>query len=135
MKTNLKDILAMATLCLTLFANTAPTWAGFVNTPEVSIGSFLDVQYASGSMVGARYSKDSKQYIGCEVLSYGTNGAFVSCGAQNSAGSYFGCTSATNQEFVDALQSMTDSSYIYFIARSPGVCQKISISHSSENLR
>ncbi len=39
MKTNLKKILGLTALCLGLFTNAIPTWAGEVSTPEVYVGN------------------------------------------------------------------------------------------------
>ena len=82
MKANLKKMLGLAALGMTLLTTTVPTWAGSVSYPEVSIQTATTDIYVRGSMVGARYSADSRQYIGCYI-----NAApFVVCSASDSAG-------------------------------------------------
>ena len=61
MKANLKKILGLAALGITLLANTVPTWAGSVSTPGVNVGGNQTYSWAKGSMVGARYSADNTQ--------------------------------------------------------------------------
>lgn len=61
MKASLKKIVGMTVLGMTLLANTVPTWAGEKNIPEVTVYSHA----AGGGMVGARFSGDTKQRIGC----------------------------------------------------------------------
>ncbi|MGH8603333.1 MAG: hypothetical protein ACREXR_11345, partial [Gammaproteobacteria bacterium] len=65
MKANLKNILGMAALGMTLLATTVPTWAGYVSNFEVVVANNQYFYYGSGSMVDARYSADSTQYISC----------------------------------------------------------------------
>jgi hypothetical protein len=130
---------------MTLLATTVPTWAGKVNTPGVRIGSNQVVQYASGSMVGARYSVDTKQFIGCRALvSYyvSSNGSSPQavCFARDSAGNYLMCANgsfeATGLNSVEALHGMTDTSYIYFeMLRPRSNCNRIVIYNGSENRR
>lgn len=134
MKTNLKNILGLAALGVTLLATTVPTWAGFVDTPEVYIGiNGNGVPYARGSMVGARYSADSLQFIGCKIViaSGSPPHPDIECYASNSADERFFCRSF-NPNHIQAVQAMTDSSYIYVEeARDKGGCGAVSITDSS----
>lgn len=133
MKANLKKILGTAALGLTLLANTAPTWAGFKDLPEVEIGS--TGTYASGSMAGARFSGDSKQYIGCtSVMSWA--GPWTSCFAQDkTATKYFLCNSG-DPKWLEVTQAMTDSSKLYLVSDSAfGTCKYISVDNSSSHLK
>jgi hypothetical protein len=109
MKVKLKNLLGLAALGMTLLTNTVPTWAGNNFIPEVSIKRATTDIEARGSMVGARYSADSRQYIGCYI-----NAApFVVCSASDSAGNYAGCISY-DARHVGAVQRMIDSSHIIF---------------------
>ena len=134
MKAKLKKMLGLAALGITLLANTVPTWAGSVAHSEVVINpttSHPNETQVSGSMVGTRYSADSKQYIGCYI-----NAApFVVCSAVDSAGKYAGCVSY-DAGHIDAIQKMTDSSRISFrFNRTNSTCVMIDINDGSYGLR
>jgi hypothetical protein len=132
MKVKLKKMLGLAALGMTLFANTVPTWAGYKSTPEVSIRNYSQsLREGKGSMVGARYSADSTQYIGCYI-----NAApFVVCSASDSAGNYAGCISY-DARHIDAVQRMTDSSHIIFdFNPSNAACSTIRIYDDSYYLK
>ena len=60
MKANLKNILGLAALGMTLLATTVPTWAGRVSTDRVTIGDNQFASWASGNLVDARYSADNQ---------------------------------------------------------------------------
>ena len=64
MKANLKKFFALAALGMTLLINAAPVPAGYQYKPQVGIFNDNGYLWASGSMVGARYSADTKQNIG-----------------------------------------------------------------------
>ncbi len=139
MKTNPKNILGLVALGLTLFINIAPTWAGKVGAhAQVAVGTNQQIGwYASGSMVGARYSADRTQSIGCSVWSIATPTfpPSVSCSARDSQGVSFHCNSY-EPSLVGAVQGMTDSSYIYFEGPyQAGLCSRILIYHGSDNIR
>jgi len=135
MKANLKNILGLAALGMTLLSNAAPTWAGKASTPGVRIGSNQVVQYASGSMVGARYSVDTKQYIGC-TIQITPSGLGIGCEARDSAGTYAWCRGSTDPKVKEMAQGMTSSSYIFFEAdRASRVCNRVVIYNASENLK
>ena len=82
-------------------------------------------------MVGARYSADSRQYIGCYI-----NAApFVVCSASDSAGNSFGCISYEEQHIASA-QRMTDSSSFQFkVQLGSSVCNSIYIFNNSSGLK
>ncbi len=113
MKTNLKNILGLATLSMTLLTTVVPTWAGSVSTPEVFISDRGGIPYAQGSMVGARYSADNNQFIGCSIRVPPNQPLGIECLALDSASHYLPCLS-DDPKHVEAVQAMTDSSYIYF---------------------
>jgi hypothetical protein len=130
-KVNLKSILGLAALGMTLLANTVPTWAGSVGTPEVSITRATTYIAARGSMVGARYSADGRQYIGCSL----TSAPGVQCAAQDSADNFAYCVS-TDARHVDAVQRMIDSSHINFeLDTGDPACINIRIYNNSGYLK
>jgi hypothetical protein len=131
MKGHLKHILGLAALGMTLLANTVPTWAGTVETREVSIKCDQNSCSASGGMVAARYSADRTQSIGCTLDSSPS----VRCHAQDSAGKSFSCAS-TKREHAEAIQRMTDSSSLLLLAqRGSPVCSIIEIYNYSLGLQ
>jgi hypothetical protein len=131
MKANLKKIIGMAALGMTLLVNTVPTWAGEKDLPEVEVGP--TGTYAGGSMVGARYSDDKKQYIGCTAyMSWA--GPWTSCFARDKTGTkYFLCNSG-DPKWHQVLQAMTDSSKLYMTSDS-GTCNYISVENKSSHLK
>jgi len=145
MKANLKKLLGLAALGVSLLAVTVPTWAGRKGTYEVRIGSSQAVKYASGSMVGARYSADNKQFIGCTArVEYYVNGsgsiAQATCFARDSAGKYLMCANgsieANGLNSIDALHGMTETSYIYFEILPPlSNCNRIAVYNGSDMLK
>jgi hypothetical protein len=134
MKVNLKHIVGLAVLGMTLFANTAPTWAGAVAHSEVVINpttSYPNETHAYGSLVGARYSADGRQYIGCSL----DTALRVQCAAQDSANKYAYCYSY-DAGHVNAVQKMTDSSTISFrFNRTNATCVMIAITDDSRGLK
>jgi hypothetical protein len=134
MKANLKKMLGLAVLGMTLLTNIAPTWAGAKVANQVSILSSGSITWAQGNMVGARYSADTKQNIGCTT--YALSYPWVSCFATDKAGNSLLCGSG-NPRWVEAAQNITDSSnfYIQLLNNNYGDCGYISISNGSVHLR
>jgi hypothetical protein len=136
MKANLKKILGLAALGMTLLTNVAPTWAGSKFTQEVGIFNDNGFQWANGSMVGARYSTDTKQNIGCTVYAQPTY-SWTACFAIDRAGKALVCGSG-DPRWAEVVQSMTDSSYIWFeLGYNPygGDCTLVRIVNGSEFLK
>ena len=135
MKAKLKNILGLAALGMTLLANTVPTWAGSVSTPEVNIGGNQTYSWAKGSMVGARYSKDSNQNIGCTAYTYPYY-SWTSCLATDKAGNSLACGSG-DPHWASVVQAMTASSFINFTVanNNGGECGSIIIKNDSSFLR
>ncbi len=136
MKVNLKTTLGLAALGVTLLAMTVPTWAGKVSTHEVLISTSPPRATASGSMVGARYSADTQQYIGCIAIAadYSTNN-ITQCFARDKGNKRLYCGSSDPKLF-ELLQTMTDSSYIFFeVDNTKGDCTRIEMRHSSDLLK
>jgi hypothetical protein len=137
MKTKLKKMLGLTALGMTLLASTVPTWAGSAGTQEVFVYSNSNATgtIASGSMVGARYSADSKQYIGCTLHARPNAAPSITCSALTSAGKSAACTS-TDPEYVEQTQRLTDSSYLRFeVNHGQTACQKILIHNRSYYLK
>ena len=140
MKANLKNIIGLAALGVTLVSTAVPTWAGWVFKPGVTIGTNQLGRFAKGSMVGARYSADNTQQIWCQSYSsiYTTPDkptSGTSCYAKDSSGKDFSCQT-TDPKFQEILQAMTDSSFIYILQDSAGSkCKDIRVYHGSEQLK
>jgi hypothetical protein len=136
MKANLKNILGLAALGTTLLATTIPTLAGYVTTSRVSIGGNQVSRWASGSVVDARYSADTREQIGCRAQILSTY-SWTTCYAMDSAGRSLTCGSG-DWKFLDMVHGMTDSSQIYFETNntsSVGACTNIMIANSSDLLK
>ena len=132
MKAKLKNILSLAALGMTLLSNTVPTWAGSVGHGEVRIIQYSPTEiHVSGSMVGARYSADSRQYIGCSLTSSPT----VQCAARDSADNSVYCYSS-DAGHINVVQKMTDSSSIEFrFNRTNLTCDMMWIVNNSSGLQ
>jgi len=130
MKVNLKNIVGLAALGLTLLSNTVPTWAGAVDTPEVTVRNTGSSRFARGSLVGARYSAEI-QHIGCTINAY----PYMYCTAQDSAGNFLGCVSYEAQHIAQ-VQRMTDSSGLHFrVKDGSSDCEYIYVYDRSDGLR
>lgn len=141
MKTKMHKLLSMAVLGVTLQLQSLPAWAGLVKTPEVTIRHDNNTNGyafvgAYGTMIGARYSADTQQYIGCYDSSiYSANE--ITCRATDKIGRTTYCYSS-DPEYVAAVNAMTDSSYISFrtyptIHGAP--CIELIVDNSSSNLK
>ncbi len=127
MKTNLKKLIGMAVLGMVLFTTSLPTWAGYVDHPEVIVVPNVT---ASGSMVGARYSGDNQQYIGCT-----SHNPAVTCSGSDKTGKYFFCTKI-DPKWVAVVKTITDSSRIV-VTKAPGTttCDYLSVDNFSYQLK
>jgi hypothetical protein len=135
MKVKLKNVLGLAALGMTLVATTVPTWAGSVSTTEVTISSNGTGPFASGSLVGVRYSADSTQFIGCHLHAHPSGSPQIICHALDSAGNYLSCISSDARHVASA-QRITDSSSLFFNVK-PGssACEIINIYNFSSGLK
>lgn len=134
MKTYLKKLIGLTALGMSLLLNTAPTWAGLDSNLEVIVNT-NGLQWASGGMVDARYSKDSNQMIGCKAYTFQTY-SWTSCFASDKAGKSLFCGSG-DPRWAEVVQGMTDSSQIYFqlVNANGGDCGFISIKNFSHQLK
>lgn len=111
-----------------MLANTA--WSGAYFRSDVYVTSTS----ASGSMLSARYSNDTRQYIGCSIT-VGSNpsGDYIYCTARNKSGSYFWCHTfgSVAENYKKALRTMNDYSSISLTKDSSGNCSSLSIENTS----
>ena len=128
MKAYLQKFIGAAVLGLTLFSNSLPTWAGQKILPEVTITP----RAATGSMVGARISTDSNQYIGCDFET--TNGPSVTCSARDKTGKYFVCYSY-HPAWATVAKAITDSSLITLRGDGVGNCGSLIVENHSSHLK
>jgi hypothetical protein len=136
MKANLKKMLGLAALGMTLLTTTIPTWAGLKLTKGVTVINENGIRRAFGSMVGARYSTDTKQNIGCTAYTYQFY-SWTACFATNSAGNSLVCGSG-DPRWAEMVQGMNDSSYIFFDMApngNSGNCLQIDIHNGSSFLK
>jgi len=127
MTAKLHKLLGTAMLGLVLLSQSLPAWAGDVDLNQVSVGSST----AYGTMAGARYSGDNKQFIGC--IFSNTNGPYVLCSATDNTGKSLVCYGIGSQ-YTAAAKSITDFSYIQF-SNQGGSCLSLYVGNSSAYLR
>src|SRR5262245_48848189 len=113
MKTQLKHMIGLAALGMTLLGNTVPTWAGMAVSYEVTIRKTPTSISVSGTMAGARYRPDNNQFIGCRLSAYSPPYLTALCAAQDKAGNSMYCTT-NDPKKIERLQRMVDSSWILF---------------------
>jgi hypothetical protein len=133
MRTTLHTLIGTAVLGVALYASSPPAWAGTATRNEVYISpNRTNVQ---GSLTGARYSKDSEQFLACDFHSArGSTTPLVYCHARDKRGNFFMCKS-TDPRIADAVEGMIDSSHLNIVA-SPGplgeyLCTDLTISNES----
>jgi hypothetical protein len=130
MKANLRKLIGTAVLGLVLFSNSLPAWAGQQLLPQVTVGP----SSASGSMVGARYSSDSQQYIGCVFYQETLTSGFVRCSARDKTGRSFSCSSY-DPRWATVVKTIADSAVISFEGNDGGSCTSLVIENHSSHLR
>jgi hypothetical protein len=117
----------IAALALQSVAN-----AGYRSTIGVTVYRST-TSYAIGSVSTARYyTGDSSQYIGCSSSSDTVSSTYISCSARDASGNYVYCytTSATDAAR-QAVASVNNTSYIYFLVNASGQCTYITIGNYS----
>ena len=136
MKAKLKKMLGLTALGMTLLTNTLPTWAGFVYNQQVKITYGTDNTFSAGGVLTtARYSADSRQYIGCRVSAYANGSRSAYCAAQTSTDATAYC-STSDPKLIEKIQKMTDSSYVSFTGnRTTAACSNIGIANYSTRLK
>jgi hypothetical protein len=135
MKANLKKLLGLAALGMTLLTNTVPTWAGSVYNSQVQISRTATTFTASGALTTVRYSADSRQYIGCRVSAYANGSRSAYCAARTSTDDTAYC-STSDPKLIEKIQKMTDSSLVSFTGnRTTAACTGIGIANYSTRLK
>jgi hypothetical protein len=120
---------------MALLTNTVPTWAGRVRSPAVTIQKSPTLISVSGTMAGARYSTDNKQFIGCRLNAYSPPSLTALCSAKDSAGDSAHCTT-NDPTKIERLQRMIDSSNIVFNANTTtGACDYLDIRNYSDQIK
>ncbi|QRO01121.1 hypothetical protein JRI60_19825 [Archangium violaceum] len=111
-----------------LFAGTV-AWAG----SRYAYPVFIDVpgRTAYGTLGAARNSNDNVQFISCDTHAYSDGSKNMSCAAKTTAGTYVYCTSSV-AGLVDAAQSISGDSFIYFEWNTSGACTYLGVGNSSE---
>jgi hypothetical protein len=128
MKANVQKLIGTAVLGLAMLLNGLPTWAGAKDTPEVTVAP----NFAEGSMVGARYSADSQQYIGCSFEN--RSGPSVVCFAQDKTGKNYVCYK-NDATWATAVKSINDFSFLRFGGTAIGSCDSLTVENSSRRLK
>ena len=110
--------------------------AGSTTFSQVSI---LPGVSASGSMVGARNSADTVQFIQCTTYAnYAPNTPpyeYGSCFAKNAAGAYIQCFIGNSQQLA-VMRSVGPASYIYFKLAADGyTCGQVTVTNSSSRIQ
>lgn len=98
--------------------------AGYSHKPQVSISGST----THGSLVGARRSSDSLQYIGCYVRD-----TYTTCVARNASGTTSSCYSY-DDGYRQAASAISPSSMVTFQTGSAGVCNFVTVSAMSTYL-
>ena len=91
---------------------------------------------AYGQVRAARFSGDSKQFIGCAAYgAVSTYSTYVACSASDSAGHVLYCSTYNPNFYVwQAAQSVNEASTIIINADTHGNCTYVYVSNSSTNL-
>ena len=119
----------LGVLATTGLLATAVAQAGYVYQPGVEFydqSNWFDEMY--GSMLGARNSANSIEYLKCRTFS--SSSAY--CYGRTSDGTYKSC-STTEAALVRAVESLNPYSYLRFGFIS-GTCYYIEVQHSSQYL-
>ena len=103
-----------------LFTLSGISLAGYINHYQVSVNTTTRTAY--GSMVGARNSADSVQYIGCQLVNSGT--PYAICSARNSAGTKGYCTTS-NAMHMQQVTGLSNETYLYYQWDTNGKCTYI----------
>ena len=118
----------LAAVASTLLATTA--WAGYRYAVPVQINVLG--RTAKGSLGDARASADTRQVIGCRVLSGAGGGSTVSCYATDAAGTSVQCSSA-DASLIATGRALTGDSLLTFTWDPAGTCTSLQIEVYSSN--
>jgi hypothetical protein len=135
MQTKWRTRIAIAVLSTGLLVSST-VWAGAITTLPVTIQQLGSSRFASGNFVDARYSSDTKQFIGC-TMNAGFGQQPITCSARDKNGNTVTCTAVPGDVgfngIKETMQSITDVSTILF-EEFRGGCATLQILNSSRNL-
>ena len=127
-KTRPVNIFLIAALATSMISPVVLAGSGY--QAEVVVGS----TYAAGAKFAARLSNDTQQYIGCTNSTTGSaNYDYMSCFARNKSGATFYCyaTGSSAANFISALDTVNDASYLSIEKNSDGTCKVLRVNNSS----
>lgn len=124
-------LLAILSICGLCISN--DSYAGRRLVQEVVVNT--TAKYANGSVGSARASADNNQYIGCYIsVTSGGSSSVISCNATNSANVSISCNKSNpSAAMLQAVASVSESSYIYFTLDASGYCSVVQVTNSSSN--
>lgn len=120
----------MRKLCVlvALCATALPAWAGLQAGLDVMISP--GYKTASGTVGHTRRSADAVQYIYCASLAASNGTAGGLCSAKDKTGAIATCTTFTPAQ-IAVIQSVNDSSHIYFAWNDSGQCTYVYVFNGS----
>jgi len=108
--------------------------AGATFAQPITVGT--NIGY--GSMKSARFSANTKEFIGCGVygaINQGASTTYVTCSATDAAGRYVGCsTYAPAPQLVQAALAISATSQIIFQKDGASNCTYIYVNNNSANM-
>jgi hypothetical protein len=117
-----------AGLALAICTGSSLSDAGYVYPAQVTVSSTEGV----GSLVGARYSSDSKQEIGCETYGYGAGSSvYTYCWAEDLSGKYVSCY-ASDPATAQIAGQINSASEITFYFNTAATCTTLYVSNGSQ---
>lgn len=119
-------LLAAAMLLMSSFA-----FAGAFEIAPVTINDFGATGEAYGNLLGARFSDNDNEWIGCAVA-YGDDGPYAYCEASLVAdddGNVYCVTE--DSSMIDMIASINIFSYVYFRWDSAGDCTHVTVATRS----
>ncbi len=123
-----KPLTAAMAIAVILVSGTA--WAGVHGPQEVTISGYP--RRAEGTLLGARSSPNTFQFIGCRVFAYPTGSRWTFCQA-DSGWSKLSCWSRDDSIAQVAL-SISDYDSVRFYVASDGTCSRLSVGSWSDNI-
>lgn len=111
--------------------STAFAGAHYANPVYVATG------IAYGQLHAARFSSNTKEFIGCAVMgnTTSTTTTYVSCSASDASGKSVYCSKYNpSYQLIQAAQAANEASYIIFNLNSNYECTYVYVSNNSSNL-
>lgn len=128
---NMNRALVKSAVFCAFFLAAAANAGSASNSPVVVYGGGTGV---TGSLISARNSSDSTQYIECtSEASSVSNQAVAQCMARDAAGTSFSCSS-TDPKIIAVVQSISESSLVTVESDGNGKCLHVFVANSSRYL-